>query len=177
MHATLTAPRPIEEMPGIWHLVQTRPKYEIQLGRELDAADVDFFLPTFTRQRVKTTGGRTQILEIESPLFPPYLFLCGDFKARNFAAKSRSTTRITDITDQSRFRRELAAVQKALAAGNTTTANMPRIGAPVRIVAGAYAGWHGVVERIGSHAVHLPLSILGQSVLVEVKLEHIEVAD
>lgn len=174
MQSTLPSTGPIDQLDGEWHLVQTRPKYEFRLGRELFAAGINFFLPTYTRKRVKTTCNRTQVLETESALFPAYLFVCGNFKSRDFASRSRATTRITAIADQSRFRRELLAVQKALYAGGTIkAANRPRVGEPVEIIAGPLVGHRGIVERIGSHTVHLPLSILGGGVETEIRLDFI----
>lgn len=164
----------VADLSGTWWVAQTRPRYEQRLARELLAAGIDHYLPV--QEVLSVHNGRRHCAML--PAFPCYLFVCGDNESRYFAAKSHATSRMIDVVNQVRLIRELSGWQRVFATDPMAgVREMIRVGVNVEIVGGPFDGQSGKVERLGSHDVFLPLSILGRAVVTQVPLQFVRPVD
>jgi transcription antitermination factor NusG len=156
----------ILDSPGRWWVLHTRARNEKRVAAALDEAQVRYYLPLVNVQRTYTKSRFT----FRIPLFPGYVFLCGDHEQ---CAQARRTNRIANVIyveDQDRLRAELQHVDSVLESGQTVELYPAlQIGQRCRVAAGALKGVEGVVIRRGGRCrMYLAVSTLGQSVVVEV---------
>src|SRR4051812_9910102 len=96
-----------------WWVVQTRPRGEKACARLLRTAGAAYFLPQYTRSWRK--GGRN--FQSHLPLFPGYLFVYGDRRAREAALGTRLVVREVPVGDHPQLARELVCVHAVLTGG------------------------------------------------------------
>jgi transcriptional antiterminator RfaH len=169
-------PVPIDAFIGVWWLVHTRPRNEKALSADLDRMGIDHFLPLVCRKR--RYGRRTTSVLI--PLFPSYLFLCGQDPEERYAAlRTNRIAKLIDVADQERLKVDLRHVY------TTTTGDQPvdlypgiRRGRRCRVTYGSLKGLEGVViRRRGQCRVYVGVDILGQSAEVEIDPSLLEVIE
>lgn len=166
---------PVDLYSGLWWVVHTKSRMEKVLASDLERRGVALYLPLLqTRRRY---GGRW--FDVRLPLFPGYLFLCGDDEARYMALSTHRAARVIPVTDQERLKNELRQVYRA------TTSDQPvdlypglRKGRRCRITHGSLQGIEGVViRRQGVCRVYLGVEVLGQSVELEIDASLLEIID
>ena len=132
--------------PERWWVLHTRPRAEKALARHLLGRRLSFFLPVYQRQW--RCRGRRQSSFL--PLFPGYVFLCGDDEARITALTTNLVVNVLRVADQEQLARDLRRVNRLV---NSGSALMPEEGlAPgtiVTLTAGAFRGLEGKVLRRG----------------------------
>ncbi len=145
----LSEPANGRENYGRWWVLHTRPRAEKSLARNFLRQTLPFFLPLFKRQW-RSPGRR--LLCSYVPLFPGYVFLCGDHQARLVALETNLVARVLTVEDQLQLHVDLARVYQLMTAGLPLTPE-ERLdpGTFVEIVSGPLAGLEGKILRRGKH--------------------------
>jgi transcriptional antiterminator RfaH len=150
-----------------WWAVHTRPRAEKTLARKLLVAQVRFFLPLY-RKEWRSRGGRQRSSYL--PLFPGYLFLNGDDKARLVALQTNQVAQLLPVPDGPTLRADLTRVYRMMQGAEVLTPeDRLHPGMPVRIVEGSLAGLEGKILRRG-RKLHFVVEVqfLQRGVSVEV---------
>ncbi len=156
----------LAQLRGQWWVACTRGQHEKSLARYLLAREVGYFLPMLKRVTFWRKVKRTSLV----PLFPCYVFVCGDKHDREAALKSNRIFRAIEVVNQPQLISELAAIETALAA-NAELELYPSlaIGQRCRITAGPFEGLEGiVVERRSRARFVLAVGILAQGASMEI---------
>jgi transcription antitermination factor NusG len=164
--------------PGIFELSETcmpvwvahvRSRQEKVFARHLHRAAVPFFLP-LEEKRVRRRGRQ---LVSHLPLFAGYVFCRGGGEERLAALRTNLVCQILDVSDQRTLLDELAQLKSFQESGASLTP-LPVFepGDPVRVNAGAFQGYTGVVVRSGERQrLVVSISMLRKSVAVEFERE------
>ncbi len=134
-----------------------------------------YFLPMYEVRR--KSRGRSWLATL--PLFPGYMFLCGDEDDRLAAVKTGRIVRTIHVPDQEKLAAELSAIQRLLSAGMAVDA-YPSLtkGKRCRVRSGPLRGVEGAVARKkGTSRFVVEISILGQGAAVEIDGELLEPID
>ena len=160
------------EMPGRWRVGHTRARFEKAFAFDLLSSGIGFFLPML--HRVRMSGGRKR--RLMDPLFPGYVFFCGDEQARYRALASGRLCQVIEVADQAKLVRELSALDSALERRvELDLFTTPAVGQRCRVMAGPLQGLEGVVIRHGGTTrLVLEVGILGQGAAVEIAAECLE---
>jgi transcription antitermination factor NusG len=160
---------------GRWWVLHTRARNEKHVASKLAQHRVLHYLPLV---QVHHTYAKRKVA-FSVPLFPGYVFLCGEHGDCDAARRTHRVANILYVEDQRRLRAELQHVHRAIA-GSRTVELFPslQVGQRCRITSGALAGLEGIVVRQGRHCrMYLSVSALGQSASVEVDAALLEVID
>ncbi len=167
--------RPIDSFVGQWWVLHTRSRAEKTIATDLRRNHVQHYLPLVRCKRVYGV----RIREVSIPLFPGYVFLCGDDSDRIAALKTNRVANILEVPDQDRFRTDLIQVQQVVESDEPVDL-CPRLveGARCRVLRGSLAGIEGqVLKRKGPWRVYVSVQFLGQSVELEIDPTMLEVLD
>ncbi len=162
-------------LAGRWWIAHTKSRSEKAFAWDLVPAGVGYYLP-MTRRTTVSGGRKRQVLK---PLFPSYVFVCGDADARVKALSTGRLCAVLAVPDQGRLASELATVERALA-GSPELDLYPfaAVGRRCRVTAGPMMGLEGVVvQRTGRATLVLEVSILRQGASLEVDLGLVEAVD
>ena len=96
-------PSSIDSLEGRWWLVHTKPRNEKAIAVDLAARGIGFFLPLARLHR--RYGGRTT--QVQIPLFPGYLFLCGGEDERYATLMTHRAVNVIYAADQVGLKAEL----------------------------------------------------------------------
>jgi transcriptional antiterminator RfaH len=141
-----------EELPTelegrTWWVLQTRPRQEKSLARDLLDRQVGFYLPLLERSNVI----RGRVFQSQIPLFPGYVFLLGDDQERLTALTTHRVVRPLAVGDQARLWHDLRHLHRLLLSGEPITPEQRLIpGMLVEIITGPLAGLQGKVLRLDS---------------------------
>ena len=127
-----------------WWAVYTKSRQEKSLAKDLRGLGVQHFLPLIP----STTIYRRSRVSRQLPLFPGYLFLCGDEDDRVRCLTTNRVSRILEVKEPQQLLADLAQLHRLIESGAPLTAE-DRLspGARVRIRTGCLAGIEGVVVR------------------------------
>jgi len=160
---------------GCWWVLHTKPRQERALAKTLAHVGVRHFLPLV--RRCRTYGHRR--VESTIPLFPGYLFLCGDATDRLAALRTNRIARVLEVPDQDRLRRELNHVGR-IVEGDCPVELYPglRDGCRCQVISGPLTGLEGIVlRRRGPWRVYVAVTFLGQSAELEIEPDRLRVMD
>ena len=163
------------DAPGRWWVLHTRARNEKRVAEMLDEQHVCLYLPLVCVHRTYTKCQVTSRL----PLFPGYLFLCGDLNDCDKARRTNRVANVIEVENQDQLRAELRDVYRVVESGETVDL-FPALqeGQRCRIVGGGLKGMEGVVIRHGRRfRMYLAVSTLGQSAVVEVDAALLEVVN
>jgi transcriptional antiterminator RfaH len=165
----------VKDLDGRWWVLHTRPRNEKAIAAVLDRRGVDYFLPLVRHQRQL----RGRILHVDLPLFPSYLFLCGDWKARETALKTNRVAKVLEVPDQGQLTADLQQIERVLSSGEPVDLYPAlRAGARCRVRSGVLAGLEGVVlRRKGPWRVFVAVRFIAQSAELELDSALLEVID
>ena len=141
-----------EELPTelegrTWWVLQTRPRQEKSLARDLLDRQVGFYLPLLERSNVI----RGRVFQSQIPLFPGYVFLLGSDQDRIPALATRRIVRPLVVADQARLWHDLRHLHRLLLSGEPITPEQRLLpGMLVEITTGPLAGLQGKVLRLDS---------------------------
>ncbi len=152
--------------PDPWWVLHTRARNEKRVAAALTERGVLHYLPLVTVRR--TYAKCTTASEL--PLFPGYVFLCGGREACLQAQKTNRVAQVLPVADQAQLRAELTQVYRVVASGKAVDLVLAiPLGTRCRIKAGPLHDLEGVVVQQGrQYRMHLSVTILGQSAVVEV---------
>jgi hypothetical protein len=165
----------LAELTGDWWVAHTKPRFEKTLAFELLAKGIPYYLPLVTQ--VKMSGGRKRRTML--PLFPSYLFFCGDGQARYDAMTTNRIVQVLQVRDREQFVAELTLIERALRQ-NAFLESFPSIpiGRRARVKAGPFMGLEGtVVERNKRMMLVMQVSMLGSGASLEIEADLLEAAD
>lgn len=159
-------PPAIEACTGLWYVLHTRARNEKATASDLARLGVVHFLPLIRYRRLY--GGKRRRVEI--PLFPGYLFMCGDRAAREAALRTNRVAQVLDVSDQDKLRFDLQQIHRVVTSEETVDF-YPKLkrGTRCRVTGGSLAGLEGVVlRRSGPWRVFVGVEFLGQSAELEI---------
>jgi len=165
----------IGEMQGTWWVAHTKSRAEKSFAWDLLHTGVGYFLPMIEKQAISGGRKRTTLL----PLFPSYVFFCGDEGDRYKALMTHRICQVIPAVDQRGLAKELAAVEMALCSGAVLSLySFVAKGRRCRVTRGALAGMEGRIEECGNITrLVLAVSMLGQGASLEIDAAMLEPLD
>lgn len=166
---------PLDALPGRWWLVHTKSRMEKALATDLERLGIHAFLPLIRTQR--RYSGRP--VEVQLPLFPGYLFLCGDDNDRYTTLMTHRAAHVIAVADQELLRNELRQVYRVTTSSQRVDLYPGlQVGKRCRIIGGSLQGVEGVVlRRQGTCRVYLGVEVLAQSAELEIDPGLLEILD
>jgi len=165
----------LADLTGRWWVAHTKSRFEKAFAWDLLQRGIGYFLPLI--ERVRMSGGRKR--RVMAPLFPSYVFFCGDDEDRYTAMTTHRLCQTLEVRDQEELVRELVAIETALA-GKAELDPYPFavVGQRCRITAGPFMGLEGIViQRNCIARLVLQVSMLGQGAALEVDADLLEPAE
>lgn len=161
----------VRSIAGRWWVAHTKSRFEKAFVWDLIDKGISHFLPLVSQAR-PAGGTKPPVL---LPLFPSYVFFCGDGADRLAALNTGRLCRVIEVADQRKLVAELSDLEVALGSHAKVDRCRIPIGRWCRVIAGPMEGLKGVVinNRKGTRLV-LEISILGQGVSLEVDKELLE---
>jgi transcription antitermination factor NusG len=159
--------QPFQADGAQWWVLHTRPRVEKTLARRFLDRDVPYFLPLHQRQ----WRSKGRVLRSFLPLFPGYVFLCGDDRARLVALETNLVANVLPVLDQRQLHADLRRVHDLISTGAPVTPE-DRLapGDSVEIVKGPFAGLDGKVLRRGKRLhFFVEVQFLRQAVSMEIE--------
>jgi transcription antitermination factor NusG len=169
-HSSASAPLDPEK----WYAIYTSPRHEKSAAKHFHLREVECFLPLYASLRRWNNRCKVQV---ESPLFPSYLFVK---LLRRDWVRALEVPGVLSIVGSGREPSPLPASEiEALRAGLSQRDFEPHpylvAGEKVRITAGPFAGMAGIILRKkSSFRVVITLQQIMQSVAVEVDVDEVE---
>ena len=163
----------IVDAPGEWWVLHTRARNEKKVASALVEKGVRHYLPLIA---VRHTYAKAKVT-FTVPLFPGYVFLCGDHGDCDVARRTNRLVSILPVTDQGRLRAELSHIYRVVEKGDAVEL-FPSIqpGQRCRVTGGSLRGLEGVVLHHGRRCrMFLAITMLGQSAVVEVDAALLEI--
>ena len=164
-------------LPGEWYVAHTRARNEKILAKEFTRMEIFYYLPLTlheTRSPVTRRISRSML-----PVFPGYLFFKGTEEQRYRALTTNRVANVLNVPDQDQLIAELKQIYLLLA--NTCNIHVTKklqIGEWGRIITGPLRDLEGVVTRhLGRWRLNINVTILGQSVNVEVNSSNVKQID
>jgi hypothetical protein len=158
---------PREQEAADWWVLHTKPRAEKSLARHFTARDLPFFLPLYQHQW--RTRGR--LFRAHLPLFPSYIFLCGDASTRLAALETNQIVRAIPVSDVIQLRKDLCRIYRLMQGGMVLAPEDQLLpGTPVEIVAGPLAGLEGkIIQRGNQMRFFVEIHMLQRGVSVEIE--------
>ena len=167
--------QPIAEFEGSWWVAHTKARNEKALAWHLVKHQVPYFLP----MHVKAIKKRGRTIRSLLPLFPSYLFFCGDGESRLEVLKTNRTANILMVEDKQRLVEELLPIETLLLMGKPVVPHdYIKVGQKCRVTAGPLMGTEGIIIQTPKETrLVLQVDMLGQAASVEISLDMIENID
>ncbi|MBC8870062.1 MAG: UpxY family transcription antiterminator [Planctomycetes bacterium] len=128
-----------------WWALYTLSRREKELMRRLHAMDVAFYGPLI-RHRYRSPAGRVRTSYV--PLFPNYVFVCGNEFHRYEAVTTGCVCRDIEVGDGIQLASDLQRISRLIETGQPLTPESRlKQGRPVRVLSGPFAGFEGTVVR------------------------------
>jgi len=165
----------ITDLAGHWWVGHTKARSEKALAWDLLHANIDYFLPMI--KRVTFSGGRKR--HGMQPLFPGYVFICGDQSARYRALLTHRLCQAIPVVDRQHLVDELSAIELAIKSGLALEQYpFAAVGNRCRVAKGPLQGIQGVViRRNNTTRLVLQVSVLGNGASLEIDTDLLEPAD
>lgn len=165
----------VSDYPGEWWVAHTKARAEKAFAWDLLRQDVPYFLPMVRQTRM--SGGRKR--HVLAPLFPSYVFFCGDAESRYQALATDYLCQVIPVRDQARLVEELTSLERAVSGGAPLNPYpFAAVGKRCRVVAGPFEGVEGIVVRVDGRArIVLQVSMLGQGASLEIEPSLLEAID
>lgn len=159
---------------GVWYVAHTRARNEKALSEDLARLGIAHYLPLVARETRSRRTGR--ISRSTVPVFSGYVFFNATQEQRYRSLTTNRIARILVVPQQEQFVAELERIARLLTTDEQFSV-VQRIGAGDwgRIVAGPLRGIEGVIlRRAGRWRLSMNVTILGQSVQVDVDTHDVE---
>lgn len=165
----------IRHLPGRWWVAHTKSRFEKAFAWDLVRRRIGHFLPLV--ERVTRSGGRKR--RVMSPLFPSYVFFCGDEAARHTALTTNRLCQVLPVSSQTKLVTELSAIELVLASQVKLDPHpFAATGRQCRVKSGPFEGLEGVVlYRNDVTRLVLQVSFLGQGASIEIDTDLLEPAN
>jgi transcription antitermination factor NusG len=157
---------PSQPLP--WFALQVRTRFERAVAEHLAGKGYEWFLPLYKDKKQWSD----RIKQLDSPLFPGYLFCRFDVQRRLPILQTPGVIQIVGYNRQpiSVAESEITAIQKLVSSGMPNQpCSFVEIGERVQIESGPLRGLEGIlVESRGRQKFVLSVSLLQRSVAVEI---------
>jgi len=165
----------IADIAGAWWVGHTRARFEKAFAFDLAARGIPYYLPMV--ERIKISGKRKRRLLI--PLFPSYVFFCGDAESRQAALTTDRLCQVIPIVNQHEFTSELISLERVLASNSQLDLYpFAVVGRRCRVRAGPLEGITGtVLERDNRSRLVLQVSMLGVGAALDIEVDLLEPVD
>jgi len=172
--ASTKGDRWIAQLRGCWWILHTRAQNEKRVATELALNRCQYYLPLV---RVQHTYTRSRTAVFDKPLFPGYLFLCGDDRDREIAWGTKRVANVLTVQDQEQLRAELQHIYAVVASGQKVELFQGlQPGRRCRVTGGPLRGVEGVVLHwCGRTKLYVGVSLISQSATVEIDAALLEV--
>lgn len=165
---------PVDVLEGRWWVVHTKARNEKALALDLDRQKINYFLPLVKVRR--RYGGRT--VQLQLPLFPSYLFMCGGDDQRYSTLMTHRAAHVIPVVDQERIKQDLRQVYMVVESEEPVDLYPSlRRGRRCRVIGGGLKGLEGVVSRRDLSRVYVGVDALGQSAELEIDPGLVEIID
>ena len=162
----------VRALDGDWWVAHTKSRAEKAFAWDLLARGVPHYLPLATHESV--WGGRRR--KVWVPLFPGYVFFCGDAADRHVALATNRLCQVIPVPVRARFVEELAAVEQAVDSGLALEHYPFAVaGRRCRVRSGPLMGLTGTIVRDKDKSrLVLEVAVLGQGAALEVGADLLE---
>lgn len=162
----------IADFEGTWWVAHTKSRNEKALAWQLVKKEVQYFLP----MSWKVSRKKGRILRSLMPIFPGYLFFCGQEQDRLEVLKTNRTANLLIVNNQDRLIKELLPIETVLRSGQSVVPHeYLKVGQHCRVIAGPLMGIEGlVVQTPRKTKLVLQVEMLGQAACVEINLDMVE---
>lgn len=169
------AEKSILDFSGTWWVAHTKARNEKALAWQLVNKDVAYFLP----MHWKITKSRGRTLKSLLPLFPSYVFFCGQENDRLEVLKTNRVAAIISVQNQRQLVGELEPIEKLLRLGKSVIPHeYIQVGQKCRVTAGPLTGTEGIVVQTPKETrLVLQVNMLGQAASVEIDYAMVEKLD
>ncbi len=139
----------MENLAGRWWVAHTKSRNEKALAWDLLGRQIAYFLPLV--EHVRFSGGRKR--QVQLPLFPSYVFVCGKEEDRYAAFATRRVCKTLEVVDQQRLTSQLGAIETALQKGALLElCPLLQVGSRCRVTGGPFEGLEGAIVRYKNRA-------------------------
>ena len=161
-----------DQLVGDWWVAHTKSRFEKAFAWDLIEQKIGYFLPM--SPRTSFSGGRKRKGMV--PLFPSYVFFCGDAEASVQAMQTNRLCNVLRVPNQEVLLSELRQIHRLLTQGEVLEVySMPAIGTRCRVKAGPLEGVVGVVvARARLARLVLQVSMLGQGTCLDIEADLLE---
>ena len=165
----------INQFEGTWWVAHTKSRNEKALAWQLIHREVPYFLP----MSWKVTKNKQRTLRSLLPVFPGYLFFCGQERERLEVLKTNRVANLIPVNNQPQLVTELSPIETVLRTGEILLPHdYLQAGQRCRVIAGPLMGTEGIVEYTPKgHRLILQVEMLGQAASVEIDLDMVEKID
>jgi len=162
-------------LEGLWWVVHTKPRQEKALARDLLRSSIPYFLPMYEARRRSRGRSWKAVL----PLFPGYVFFCGDEDDRLKALETGRIAKMIPVRDQAGLVAELSSLRRVIEAGlGVDPYPALKTKRCCRVRSGPLQGLEGqVLRRKGKARFIVTISILGQGASVKIDGNELEPLD
>lgn len=162
----------VRQFEGCWWVAHTKARNEKAMAWDLLRKNVPYFLP----MTWKVSRNKGRIIRSLLPLFPGYLFFCGNQTHRLEALKTNRAANIIPVVDAEKLVSELSAIETVIKAGKILLPHdFIKVGQRCRVIAGPLMGIEGIVTQTsGQMRLVLQVEMLGQAACVEIDRDLIE---
>lgn len=162
----------IEEFEGTWWVAHIKSRNEKALAWQLVTHRVQYFLP----MSWKVSKNKQRTFRSLLPVFPGYLFFCGQERDRMEVLKTNRVANLIPVHSQSQLVTELKPIETVLRTGEILLPHdYLQAGQKCKVIAGPLMGTEGIVESTpkGSRLI-LQVEMLGQAASVEIDMDMVE---
>jgi len=160
-----------------WYAAYTRAQHEKRVAAELGMRDVEHFLPLYSSVR----RWKDRRVQLESPLFPGYVFVRLALRDRLSVLQIPSVVRVVGFNGQPTALpdTEMEIMRSGLSQSLRVEPHpFLTVGRQVRITGGPFAGLEGVLSRKKSGTrVVVSLGLIQRSVAVDVDIADVRPSD
>jgi transcription antitermination factor NusG len=154
-----------------WYALQVKPKFERVVETVLQGKNLEIYLPTYTKRRTWSD----RIKEIDSPLFPGYVFCRFNVNDRLPVLTTSGVVRVVGIgrVPAEIGEEEIGSVKRLVESGVPAMPwPYPRVGQRVIIRKGPLEGTEGVLVAVRNrYRIVVSISLLQRSISAEVDAE------
>jgi transcriptional antiterminator RfaH len=165
----------LRALKGQWWIAHTKARFEKAFAFDMLRRGTGYFLPLI--ERVKVSGGKKR--RVMLPLFPSYVFFCGDSDDRYAALATNRLCRVIETIDQEGLLTELSGLELALTRKAVLDPYpFAAVGRRCRVRGGPFEGIEGlVIERDGPTRLVLQVKMLGQGASMEIDADLLEAVE
>ena len=156
-----------------WYALYTKPRHEFKAQAQMQAKEIEFYLPTFTKIK-KWSDRKKKIIE---PVFRGYIFVYADEKERITAMQNNSVVNTVSFKGKPSIIPEWEIENLKIILENSSeifVSDRIEIGTKVKIVSGPFEDVTGVVQEVNKETwLAVSIDLLQRSILVKLNKDSV----